>query len=207
MWQGRNQKGPLTLSPLSPLPSPQGLSVTHIFGWTQGVCGNVRLQPRRGDLTKPRPTAWVKKISPLKFASPERARQMHRSSFRGHARGCDDDISPFQGLRSPKGQALGPRPLAWALLDRPFGAQSGIICVCTPCVQQKMWDTLSPGEREEGEGLDFGPLRVRHWRSRQPTQEGRRISPASWQGMGRMRSWRNYPGRVRGPRPRRAVGG
>jgi hypothetical protein len=31
-------------------------------------------------------------------------------------------ISPFQGLH-PKKRILGPRPLAWALLARPFGAR------------------------------------------------------------------------------------
>ena len=30
-------------------------------------------QPQRGDLTKPRPPAWVEKFTPLGFASPERA--------------------------------------------------------------------------------------------------------------------------------------
>ena len=34
---------------------------------------DARLQPQRGDLTKPRPPAWVEKFTPLGFASPERA--------------------------------------------------------------------------------------------------------------------------------------
>ena len=56
-----------------PLPSPQGLSMSHIFCWTPGAPWDARFQPQRGDLTKPRPTAWVKRYTPLGFASPERA--------------------------------------------------------------------------------------------------------------------------------------
>jgi len=55
-------------------------------------------------------------------------------------------ISPFQGL-PPKKDGFGPRPLAWALLVRPFGARFGISSASTPGVQQKVWDTLCPRER------------------------------------------------------------
>jgi hypothetical protein len=34
---------------------------------------DARFQPHRGDLTKSRPLAWVKKFTALGFASPERA--------------------------------------------------------------------------------------------------------------------------------------
>ncbi|MGD1103989.1 MAG: hypothetical protein ABSA59_18225, partial [Terriglobia bacterium] len=40
---------------------------------------------------------------------------------------------------------LGPRPLAWAEVVRPFGARLGISSISTPGVQQKMWDTISGG--------------------------------------------------------------
>ena len=43
---------------------------------------------------------------------------------------------------------LGPRPLAWAVLVRPFRAHFGISSARTPGVQREMWDTLSP----KGEG-------------------------------------------------------
>jgi hypothetical protein len=39
------------------LPSPEGLGMSHIFGWTPGAPWDARFQPQRGDLTKPRPPA------------------------------------------------------------------------------------------------------------------------------------------------------
>ena len=46
-----------------------GLIFTHIFGWIQ-VCRHERFQPQRGDLTQPRPTAWVKKFIPPTIPKP-----------------------------------------------------------------------------------------------------------------------------------------
>ena len=37
-------------------------------------------------------------------------------------RNATEAISPFQGLLPKGGWALGPRPSAWALLGRPYGA-------------------------------------------------------------------------------------
>ena len=42
---------------------------------------------------------------------------------------------------------MGPRPLAWAVLGRPFGAHFGISNARAACVQQKTRDTLSPRGR------------------------------------------------------------
>jgi len=56
-----------------PLPSPQGLGMSHIFCWTPGAPWDASSQPQRGDVTKPRPPAWVKSLPQWGFASPERA--------------------------------------------------------------------------------------------------------------------------------------
>ena len=54
-------------------PSPSGLSMSHISGWTPGAAWDALLQPRRGGPPQPRPTAWVIQFTPLGFSNPERA--------------------------------------------------------------------------------------------------------------------------------------
>ena len=54
---------------------------------------------------------------------------------------------PFRGSAKKRTGFLGPRPLAWAVLVRPFGAHFGISSARTPGVQQKMWDMIR-GRRE-----------------------------------------------------------
>src|ERR1017187_3206349 len=55
--------------------------------------------------------------------------------------------------------------------------------------------------------LAFGPLTVRHWRSRRPKREGKMISSASWRRGVRTRRGRNCRDRVRDPRLQRGVDG
>ena len=43
-----------------------------------------------------------------------------------------DAISPLQGSPPERGRILEPRPLAWALSCRPFGAQLGTIGIARP---------------------------------------------------------------------------
>ncbi len=64
----------------------------------------------------------------------------------------------LSGLAAWLKGVFGPGPLAWAEVDRPFGARFGVTAATTPGVQQKMWDMPSP----EGEGCfpyawDFSP--------------------------------------------------
>ena len=73
--------------------------------------------------------------------------------------------TPFQGLTT-SGDTLQPRPLAWAVLGRPFGAEG-----TDPGVQSRKagWDTLSPA----GEGARGLPV------GRQVPGQARRAAGAS----------------------------
>jgi len=124
-----------------PLPPPYQLIFTHIFCWIPG-CGRC-IQPQRGSLAKPRPTAWVRKFTLFQFSALKGRDKDHRSRLGDRPRGCQNAISPFQGLRAHGRGFPDPRPLAWAEAVRPFGARFGITTASTPGVHQKIWDTIS----------------------------------------------------------------
>ena len=106
------------------------------------------LEPQRGEITKPRPTAWVqitpnlapalkgrdtcspmpRSLSPLYVTQQETYLRVARGipEAAGRARNClrravraglKRIVARLQG----SGIGLGPRSLAWASLDRPFG--------------------------------------------------------------------------------------
>jgi hypothetical protein len=57
-------------------------------------------------------------------------------------------ITPFQGFRIGNRGTCGPRPLAWAVLGRPFGAES----TRPPCRAEDM------GRDQPQKGQDKSPL-------------------------------------------------
>ena len=140
--------GPNCARPLVLLPSWIRLIFTpYLLLDTGGVC----LEPRRGDLSKPRPTG--SRSSPRWGSQALKGRDKSRRPGLGDLPHTSQNaISPFQGLRPQKGRGFGPRPLAWALIGCPFGAGFAISAASTLDVQQKMWDTHNWIKRGLGGG-------------------------------------------------------
>ena len=128
--------------------------VPYLWLDTGGEC----YQPQRGVLTKPRPTAWVK--MPSRSLAALKGRDRGYSPPRCHPFPCfAKAYFALSGLATRTRDVFRPRPLAWAVLGRPYRARWGVGNARTSGVQQKMWDTLSPW----GEG---GPRRRSHRPSR-----------------------------------------
>jgi len=90
---------------------------------TGGAIG-ARLEPKRGAPTKPRPTAWVQRYSNYGFPALK-GRDGGHSPPRGDLFPClAQAYFALSGLATRKRDVFRPRPLAWALLSRPFGAPS-----------------------------------------------------------------------------------
>jgi len=124
--------------------------VPYLWLDTGGEC----YQPQRGVLTKPRPTAWVK--MPSRSLAALKGRHRGYSPLRSHPSPClAKAYFALSGLATRTRDVFRPRPLAWAVLGRPYRARWGVGNARTRGVQQKIWDTLSPsgGGWSKGVGI------------------------------------------------------
>ena len=122
--------------------SPRADLDPYLWLDTGGEC----YQPQRGVLTKPRPTAWVK--MPSRSLAALKGRDRGYSPPRCHPFPClAKAYFALSGLATRRRGVFRPRPLAWAVLGRPYRARWGVGNARTRGVQQKIWDTLSPRER------------------------------------------------------------
>ena len=91
------------------------------------------------------------RVTPLgPLALKGRDKTTHRTE--GSYKGFRQDSFALSGLPAPKGRILGPRPLAWAVLGRPFGAQFGTRGIWHPrCpTKDERCRTWSGGRRGRG---------------------------------------------------------
>ena len=127
-----------------PALSPRADLDPYLWLDTGGEC----YQPQRGVLTKPKPTTWVRKCLPVRLPALK-GRDRGYSPFRCHPFPClAKAYFALSGLATRTRDVFRPRPLARAVLGRPYRARWGVGNARTRGVQQKIWDTLSP----KGEG-------------------------------------------------------
>jgi len=135
----------VTAPPRSTL-SPRADLDPYLWLDTGGGC----FEPQRGVLTKPRPTAWVRKCLPVGLAALK-GRDRGYSPPRCHPFPClAKAYFALSGLATRTRDVFRPRPLAWAVLGRPYRARWGVGNARTRGVQQKIWDTLSPWREGRG---------------------------------------------------------
>jgi len=134
--------------PLSPLPSPQGLIVTHIFCWTLSVraATPASLSPKGATCRSPgrRPGSgnhpfWSPQPCKGDMASRHAPPRSHSS-----APGLHYALSGLAGLRGRPS----PRQLAWSVVGLPFGAASA-----HPTDPLRRATCPAPGRGKRGRGV------------------------------------------------------
>ena len=97
----------------------------HIFGWTPGRHGMRSFSPEGGDYHSPGQRPGSCSSPHWGFQALQGRNKRHPAASGGRPRSSPPCCFALSGLPTTKKGASGPRPLAWAVVVRPFGACFG----------------------------------------------------------------------------------